>query len=246
MYDLNWTEFEYSVLYLKAGREIPLRVVLGKISQDEMIAYEQAAMKPFTVDRDGGTTTDLLAKDGTESEMFDKYFIRMNGMETNGTPRDAILAKVPQQVKIAVIRRGVGGVQPKTERQEVKSLDELMNNKVLIVEHVNGELHEMEHEMAEPSAEDAIAYHRATAGKLRTLPGRKQRELMVVQRFKIYPELYDKLVQNLKGYKFGNSDDSLPLGEADRDDWKKLIPYTHKKIVVQQLFGHAELDEEGE
>jgi len=252
MYDLSWKELEYSVLYRKGGREFPFRVVLTPIPIDELIRYEQALVRPYVVQRDGSTTADLTEtkSERIEESMFEKFFVGLHGsLASNGgyldLNREELLAKIPAVVKSAVIRNCIGGVEPKIVREEISSFDDLLDNRVTITTEVNGQVHELTHFLREPSAGDELEYRRAVGGKVRTLPGRRQTELVIVERFAIYPELYTRLVEKVEGYLLGDTD--VPLTASNKKDWEKLIPYPHMKVVVRQLFGLAEVGaEEGE
>lgn len=240
LYDLLAEEISFSVLFRKAGRELPLNIILSPIPEDELIRYERAVQRPYAVNRDGSTETDVSDRRDVESELFDAHFLRMGGGFSNNGDRDAALTKIPSLVKQAVIRNAIGGVDPVTVRETVSSFDDLLDNRVAITTEANNRTYKLTHVMKEPTAEDELEYRRATGGKLRTLPGRRKTEVMVVEDFTVYPRLYERLVESVEGYSMNGS----PVDPSDKKIIAKHMPYIHKKVVVRQLFGQVDVGQD--
>lgn len=236
MYDLAWQQISYDVNYIKAGKTFPLRVTLRVIPSTELIKYDKSLVRPHRQEQDGGTTMNLSPSE-KEIELFDEYFVEIS-KSTPGQSREELLAKIPQAVKRSTIRQGVGGVSTEEENKIADStLDEILAMEVSgikITANANGRLYQLTHVMAEPEADDELAYRRATVGALKSLPGRRRQEFIVVEDFSIYERLYDKLVRSVEGYTVGEHAALVPQNV-------NLIPYYHKKAVVRELFGSAEI-----
>lgn len=240
MYDLAWKEIQYDVNYIKGGKTHPLKVTLRVIPPSDLIQYDKSLARPYRQEQDGGTTMNL-SPSAKELELFDQYFVSI----TKANPEDSrekLLEKIPQAVKRATIRDGVGGVWPE-EKEEAKevSLDEILevDTGIKILAAANGVVHAITHSLADPEAEDELAYRRATVGALKSLPGRRRQEFIVVEDFGIYTKLYDKLIQSADGYCIDHENGPIPAEKL-----KELVPYYHKKAVIRELFGTAEVRQE--
>jgi len=242
VYDLGWDKVSYDVNYIKGGKTFPLKITLNVIPSSELQKYDKSLARPYRQEQDGGTTMNLSPSE-KEIELFDKYFVEISKSDP-ALSREALLAKIPQAVKRSTIRDGVGGVSPE-EKQTVTdaTLDDILSTEVggiKITATANGLLFSLTHVMAEPEAEDELAYRRATVGALKSLPGRRRQEFLIVEDFSIYEKLYDKLVQSVEGYAV-KGDPVLPVESV-----RQLVPYYHKKAVVRELFGSAEIRQEQE
>ena len=253
MYDLTWRQISHEVSYNKSGKSFKMKVTLAIIPDDKLMRYDRALQRPLQQEPDGGTTVDL-APGALEENLFDEFFVsvEVNKQTPTGT-REEILKKIPAEVKRAVIREGTGGVFPVEERQASGGLDDLtsLGNTLKIQARANGIEHETTHHMKEPSAEDELTYRKATAGSLKTLPGRRKPQFMVVEDFTVYGKLYDRLIESVEGYCEGATPFELnsapPVQEGQKPEplpRVHKIPYTHKKTVVKQLFGAASIREE--
>lgn len=245
LYDLVAATVTYEGNYVRGSRTLPWKVVLNRIPDADLRAYDKSLVRPIKTDADGATLFDW-APNSTEIELFDKYFVSINWKMTgpgSRTEREEVLAKIPSALKRSVIREGVGQVLVVPEvvdaKQEI-SFDDVAGSEVVvkIKTPVDSEWVVMEHRMDEPSAEHEQAYQKATVGRMKALPGRQRPEYIVVEDFGIYGKLYDELVRGVKGY--GESGVEVALGDEDERRIKlAMIPYYHKKVVVRQLFGSS-------
>jgi len=238
MFDLAWDQISHEISYRKSGKMYPMKVTMGVIPSEKLVRYDRSLQRPIKQDKDGGTTMDMSPSD-MEEALFNEYFraLHISGKLTPGTPEE-VLKKIPVEVKRATIREGVGGVFPvEEEKGEEGTLDSILelDNSISITARANGQEHVLTHHLKEPLAEHELAYRKATAGSLKTLPGRKRTEFMVVEDFNVYGKLYDALVERVEGYcENGAPFDPLHISQ---------IPYIHKKVVIKQLFGAASIQE---
>lgn len=248
MYDLSWKQISHEVGYRKGGKLFKMKVTLNIIPDERLIKYDRALQRPLQQEPDGGTTVDM-APAALEETLFDEFFVSIEVNDKLATDsKEEVLKKIPVEVKRAAIREGVGGVFPVEDEPGVGSLDELssLGNTIKILIRANGVEHETIHWMKEPSAEDELFYRKATAGSLKTLPGRKKTQFMVVEDFSVYGKLYDKLIEKVTGYAEGDVVFDLNSAPPVSADMKPealprvgKIPYIHKKTIVKQLFGAA-------
>ena len=242
MYDLSWPEISYRVNLKKGSKTYEFLTAIAPIPTEDLIRLDRSFNRPSKAETGGGTITDL-SPSGLEITLFDQYFQHADcgGIAINGVSREAVLAKLPSTVKRVTIREGVGGVwideNAPTEKGTWEDLNE-QSTTVKVVAVANATQHELYHRFSrDPTAEEELAYRRAAGGSIRTLPGRRRREFMTVENFSVYPKLYDGLIESVEGYFI----DSAAIGQAEtRNQWLSRIPYYHKKVVVQHIFGSAQ------
>lgn len=237
-YDLDWTQVDYDVSFIKGGREIPFKVSMAHpIPAEDLMNYERSLVRPHRSDKDGGTTIDITPS-GKEVTLFDKYFVHISGSDS--LPKEEVVKQIPQAIKWAVVSNGIFGVWVDRKKQEEEGvLADLLtaNVEVELNAFVNDEVLVLKHTLKEPDAEDELVFRRATAGSMKQLPGRRRPEYLIISDVKIFVSLYDKLIQEVKGYE--QSGKELDFGGEKGGTWVHKIPYPHKKAVVSQIFGTA-------
>lgn len=240
MFDLNWKEISYRIEFKKGSKVFPFITSLAPIPTEELIRYDHSLARPSRTEADGGTLMDL-SPSGLEVALFDKYFRSIGSEGPTNLSAEELVKRIPVQVKRATIQDGVGGVWPEEEHQEQGSWEDLIEPEITvnIVAVANGQLHPLQHKLREPTAEEETTYRRATAGTLRALPGRRRREFLVVENFSIYPKMYDALIKVVSGYTALDK----PIDIAVSKEWLSKIPYYHKKTVVRQVFGSAQMQD---
>ncbi len=174
-YDLGWERINYHVDFTKGSKRLKLEISMGPIPADELIRYDRSLARPYRTDTDGGTMMDTTPSE-LEVTLFDTYAI-----PPDGRTREDML-KLPAAIKRAVIREGVGGGWPDIEEVTDGTIGDLAATEETIVICVpaNGRVFKLEHNMVEPEADDEMAYRRATMGALKSLPGRRRQEYLVL------------------------------------------------------------------
>lgn len=236
MYPLDAETVSFTFNFTKAGKKFPFEIVSRIPSDADMMKYDRlASAGTYKVEQGGAlVASSENAASNFEAELFEKYVVSVNGK-----PLSEVINKVPPSIKQAVFARGFGDAFVDNDPDREYTLDELSDNRIELKTPVNGSLVSVYHTMDEPSAEDELKYKRSS--KLKTLGGRRGMQYSMSTDCNIFPSMYDRLVKQVEGYTLGGKPVSLS------DDVKKLIPYTHKKAVVRNLFGAAteDLDELG-
>lgn len=233
MFPLDAAQFEFEINYTKPGKKFVFKIASKPISDEDMIRYDRIASSGEYV---AGTKGELEKKEDQtveemESELFAKYV-----QTVNARPLSEVLPLIPQVVKSALLRNGFADVWVDTEEKEC-TLEDLQDNAVEIKTVVNGDLVVLKHAMKEPTSEDELQLKRLT--RVKAITGRKKSQFAVVADCQVFKRLYDKLVIGVAGYSMGGVEVNGNIDIAK-------VPYIHKKVVIQAMFGAASREEESE
>jgi len=237
MFDLSLKEVFHQVIEERGGKRITLTHFFRPPTEEVWVDYHKGVSQlGLSKGKDIFEVSSTMQE--KDEELWEELILRVEGYSFKGKPlmeKENWKDLIPIQHKLAAI----GGFmwvslksEPETSMEEVSVLDLAEDSLEMSLEVLqNNKVHEIVFNFKNPESKDYIKFNRISSKmQLVRTKQRKVSEVRVPTDIKPFIDLFDRLVESAKGYRYNNKD----LMEDPK--WRSKVDAYHKREAIKNLF----------